>query len=145
MQSRSRSADMERPKSHRLSIQRTSDGRTAVAVDILGPIANPLDGLPLTDKLMLLLRPYTGTERALMKAVKGLPAIARRAVAADILAVRRDQMMVRRQQRAEQRLTEAWMEKTLSEPGSRVRVVVPTGASAVPMIVDVTPDREPEM
>lgn len=77
-------------KSHRLSLQRTSDGKTTVSIDIFGPIGNPLEGLPLRDKLLLLLKPYGSNERALMRAVKGLPEIARRAVAADILAARRE-------------------------------------------------------
>ena len=137
---------MHEPKYHRLSIQRTSDGRVAVAVDILGPIANPLAGLPLVDRLRLLIRPYSRSERALMRAVKGLPAIARRAVTADILSVRRDQLLSRRQEATERDLVETWMERALQEPGSRVRVIVPpAGASRVPQVLDVTPDREPEM
>lgn len=83
---------------HRLTMQRASDGQLSVTIDILGPIRNPLEGLPLADKPLLLLRPYGRTERALMGAVKGLPALARRAVAADILAERREQMVTRRQQ-----------------------------------------------
>lgn len=87
-------------KFHRMSLSRAPDGRVAVTVDILGPIANPLAGLNAKDKLRVLLWPYSRYERAMMKAVKGLPVIARRAVAADILAARREGMTEQRRQQA---------------------------------------------
>lgn len=87
-------------KFHRMTLSRASDGRVSVTVDILGPIANPLAGLNAKDKLRLLLWPYSHYERAMMKAVKGLPVIARRAVAADILAARREAITEHRRQQA---------------------------------------------
>lgn len=87
-------------KFHRMTLSRAPDGRVSVTVDILGPIANPLAGLNAKDKLRLLLWPYSRYERAMMKAVKGLPVIARRAVAADILAARREGMTEQRRRQA---------------------------------------------
>jgi hypothetical protein len=138
---------MSGPRYHKLTMQRASNGQVSVTVDILGPIGNPLDGLPLADKLLLLIRPYGRTERALMSAVKGLPVLARRAVAADILTARREQMVARRQQRTERHAVDAWMDKTLSQPGSKVSLKVPVGAVALPAhVIDMEPeDREPEM
>jgi hypothetical protein len=138
---------MAGPRYHKLTMSRTSDGNVSVTVDILGPIGNPVEGLSLADKLRLLIRPYGRTERALMGAVKGLPELARRAVAADILVARREQMMAQRQQRAERNVVNAWMEKTLAEPGSKVRLAVPVGAPlAVSQVQNLMrDDAEPEM
>jgi hypothetical protein len=87
-------------KFHRMTLNKTADGRVSVTVDILGPISDPLEGLTMKERLQVYLWPFGWNERAMMRAVKDLPTIARRAVVADIMVARREKFEERQSKRA---------------------------------------------
>lgn len=142
---------MDQPKYHKLSLHQGADGKVMVAVDILGPIIDPLAGLSFMERARLVIRPYSRSERALMRAVKPLPAIARRAVVADILAARRHQAEAARQKRAERDLVDQWITQTIAKGNAPVRLALPV--TTVPGVVPnastppnmSNPDPEPFM
>lgn len=89
-------------KFHKMTLNKMPDGRVSVMVDILGPISDPLEGLAMKERLQVFLWPLSWNERAMMRAVKGLPTIARRAVVADIMVARREKFEEKQARRAAQ-------------------------------------------
>ena len=77
------------PSNYRLSYTRGSDGKHQLAVEITGPLADPLAGLMPEDRRGVMAVPRTWSEIRLLFESFRLPPLARQAVENHVLASRR--------------------------------------------------------